>query len=186
MEVVTINSNSTKRQPNSTQQQKTTAQHLPNFFTERVAWKSLLARNNTLSVYTGCSIATWTYYSRVMPSIMLFDDCGFYNAEKGWKGRDISPETVSSIQPNDSIYVELMKLNRFAKHILPHIKVDFVLISGQNHLAPMKPAPLRPPYWPNTFVALRDNPHVTHWFMMNLDKHSYDPFHPKVCLAHNL
>lgn len=36
------------------------------------------------------------------------------------------------LEPNDSIYVELMKLNHFVEHVLPHINVDFVLISGQS------------------------------------------------------
>jgi hypothetical protein len=160
--------------------------HLPDFFTERVPWETLLARKNILTVYTGCSIATWTYSSVFLQSMQLFDDCGYYNAENGWKGREITPETVSLLQPGDSIYVELMKLNAFGKHVLPHIKVDFVLISGQNHLAPKKPEPIKPPYWPKTFNSLTKNLHVTHWFMMNLDKHAYDPFHPKVWLAHNL
>jgi hypothetical protein len=174
------------KQRNKPQQEKT-AKHHANYFTEQVPWESPLARNKTLSVYTGCSIATWTYWSRAIPSNKkLYDDCGFYNAEKGWKGRDITPETVSLLQPGDSIYVELMKLNVFGKRVLPHIKVDFVLISGQNHLAAMKPEPIKPPYWLKTFNYLTENPHVTHWFMMNLDKHAYDPFHPKVWLAHNL
>lgn len=155
--------------------------HLPDFFTERVPWESLLARNNILTVYTGCSIATWTYgWNIPSPQIGLYyDDCGHYSEEKGWQGRDITPETVSSIQPGDSIYVELKKLDHFVDHVLPVIKVDIVLISGQNHIAPWKP-PIRPPYKRHRFRRVVDNPHVTHWFMMNLDKHSYDPFHPKV------
>jgi hypothetical protein len=164
-------------------QERESDKHLPDFFTERVPWETLVARNNILTVYTGCSIATWTYSSVYLRSIPLFDDCGYYNAEKGWKGRDITPETVSLLQPGDSIYVELMKLNAFVKHVLPHIEVDFVLITGQNHLAPMKPEPIRPPYWLKTFRILAKNSHVTHWFMMNLDKHAYNPFHPKVWLA---
>jgi hypothetical protein len=154
--------------------------HLPDFFTERVPWETLLARNNILTVYTGCSIATWTYSPVYVPWKYLFDDCGYYNAENGRKGRDITPETVSLLQPGDSIYVELIKLNAFGKHLLPLIKVDFVLITGQNHLAPLKPEPIRPPYWQKTFGRLTKSPHVTHWFMMNLDKHAYDPFHSKV------
>jgi hypothetical protein len=164
-------------------------QHLPDFFTEQVPWETLLQRNNILTVYTGCSIATWTY-SRLPPTHRekksLTDDCGYYNAEKGWKERDITPKTVSQIQPGDSIYVELMKLDAFARRLLPRIQVDFVLIAGQNHLMPLKPEPIRPPYGPRTFAMIVENPHVTHWFMMNLDKHAYDPFHPKVWVARNM
>jgi len=108
-----------------------------------------------------------------------YDDCGLYNAEKQWTGRDITTETVSVIQPGDTIYVELKKLDHFVRHLLPLIQVEIVLLTGQNHIAPMKP-PLKPPYKRKTFTHVVDNPNVKHWFMMNLDKHSYDPFHPKV------
>lgn len=108
-----------------------------------------------------------------------YDDCGHYNAEKNLQGRDITPDTVSLLQSGDSIYVELVKLNRFVSDMLPLITTDVVLISGQNHLAPMKPL-LRPPYSRNTFYRVVNNEHVTHWFMMNLSKHSHEPFHEKV------
>lgn len=111
----------------------------------------------------------------------FYDDCGHYNAEKGWIGRDITVEAVSELRSGDSIYVELKKIEHFAMHLLPLIKVDVVLLSGQNHIAPMKP-PLRPPYSKRAFRKVTENPHVTHWFMMNLDNHSYDPFHSKVSL----
>jgi hypothetical protein len=157
---------------------------VPNFFTELVPWESLLARNNILTVYTGCSIATWTYGWDVSKRRLgpYYDDCGHYSNEKGWQGRDITPETVSFLRDADSIYVELMKLDHFIEHLLPLINVNFVLISGQNHIAPMKP-PLKPPYNRQLFHRAINNPHVTHWFMMNLDKHSHDPFHQKVSFA---
>lgn len=163
--------------------QTNSIQHAPDFFTHKVPLETLLSRNNLLTVYTGCSIAAWTYgwhvnWPRARP---FYDDCGLYSAEKQWTGRDVTIETVSEIQPGDSIYVELKKLGHFVKHLLPLIKVEFVLLSGQNHIAPMKP-PLRPPYSRKEFTQVVDNPNVKHWFMMNLDKYSYNPFHPKVRL----
>ncbi len=156
----------------------------PNYFTKKVTFETLLARDNILSVYTGCSIAAWTYgwHENTPRLASYYDDCGHYNTEKGWTGRDITTVTVSELQPGDTVYVELKKLDHFALTLLPLIQVDIVLISGQNHVAPMKP-PLRPPYSKRTFRHVIDNPSVTHWFMMNLDKHSYDPFHPKVRLS---
>lgn len=155
--------------------------HAPDFFTDKVSFETLLARDNLLSVYTGCSIATWTYgWHEHKPRLASFyDDCGHYNAEMQWTGRDITVETVSEIQSGDSVYVELKKLDHFAMYLLPLIKVDVVLLSGQNHVAPMKP-PIRPPYSKHTFRNVIGNSKVTHWFMMNLDKHSFNPFHPKV------
>ena len=96
-------------------------QYAPNFFTEKAPVEILLARNNLLSVYTGCSIATWTYeWQQNTPRFaQYYDDCGHYNAEKQWTGRDITVETVSEIQPGDSIYVELKNLDYFAQHLLP-------------------------------------------------------------------
>lgn len=163
------------------QNETTLSQHSPTFFSNDIAFESLLVRDNLLTVYTGCSIAAWTYgWHQNTPRLAeYYDDCGHYNAERQWE-KDVTVDNVSQVQTGDTIYVELKKLDHFVQNVLPLIEVDVVLISGQNHIAPMKP-PLKPPYSRKAFRHVMDSPNVKYWFMMNLDKHSYEPFHPKVC-----
>jgi hypothetical protein len=95
--------------------------------------------------------------------------------------RDIAPSTAASlIEPGDTIYVEFTKIPHFVQHTLPKITVDFVLISGQNHLIPQKPNPLTYVWDQETFNVIVNSPFVTHWFLMNMDIYAQDPDHAKL------
>ena len=150
---------------------------------------------NVMSAYTGCSISSWTYVAKYDSGQekMLYDDCGAYNKAKNLQGRNVTTETAAAlVQPHDTVYVELFKLEHFINYTLPLIQVDFVLISGQLFRFPKKNTTAEnsnktkhwfaqePPFPQKAFDAIVNNKHVTHWFMTNMAQYAYDPYHPKV------
>ena len=157
--------------------------HHPNYFSNQVPFHVLLQRNNILSVFSGCSIAAWTYNGPTFKKwkVPFFDDCKCHHEERNLTSKDITPSTAALlIEPDDTVYVEFTKIPHFVQHTLPTISVDFVLISGQNHLIPQKPKALTYVWDQATFDALVNCPHVTHWFLMNMDIYAHDPDHPKL------
>jgi hypothetical protein len=157
--------------------------HHPDYFSNQVPFEILRKRDNMVSVFTGCSIAAWTYDGPTFRSwkVPFFDDCKCHHEERNLTARDITPSTAASlIQRGDTLYVEFTKIPHFVQHTLPQIKVDFVLISGQNHLIPQKPKPLTYVWDQDTFDAIVNSPRVTHWFLMNMDIYSQDPDHAKL------
>jgi len=157
--------------------------HFPNYFTQEVPFESLLSRDNLLSVFTGCSIASWTYSGVTFhkAKVRFYDDCKCFNEERNLTGRDITSDTAASLlQSGDTLYVELKKISHFVKQTLPKIQVDVVLLSGQNHLVPQKPQKLDYVWSQEDFDAIVNNPHITHWFLMNMDIYAQDPDHEKV------
>lgn len=157
--------------------------HFPNYFTSQIPLESLIERDNLLSVFSGCSIAAWTYTGVTFhkAKVRFYDDCKCYNDEHNMTGRDVSSHTaVSLLKSSDTLYVELKKISHFVKYTLPKITVDVVLISGQNHLVPQKPQKLDYVWSQDDFDAIVNNPYITHWFMMNMDVYAQDPDHVKV------
>ncbi len=157
--------------------------HFPNYFTSQIPLESLIERDNLLSVFSGCSIAAWTYTGVTFhkAKVRFYDDCKCYNDEHNMTGRDVSSHTaVSLLKSSDTLYVELKKISHFVIYTLPKITVDVVLISGQNHLVPQKPQKLDYVWSQDDFDAIVNNPYITHWFMMNMDVYAQDPDHVKV------
>ena len=157
--------------------------YFPNYFTNVVPFETLLERDNMLSVFTGCSIAAWTYAGVTFhrAKVRFYDDCKCHHDERNLAGRDITADTaVALLQSGDTVYVEIKKISHFVQHTLSKIQVDIVLISGQNHLVPQKPQKLDYVWKQEDFDAIVNNHHVTHWFLMNMDVYAQDPNHPKL------
>jgi hypothetical protein len=151
--------------------------HYPSYFTQEVPLEKMIARNNLLRVFTGCSIATWSY-SGLRGEILSGRELSRYNdceLDKGMPAltmHQIEPDTASHVQPYDSIYVPIVSLQRFVRDILPYIDNDFVLMTGQKALVPAIPRDL--------YNSIIEHPRVLHWFLQNLSMYAYDAHHPKV------
>lgn len=163
----------------------TTTTHYPNYFSNQVPFHVLTQRDNLLSVFSGCSIAAWTYNGPTFPrwKVPFFDDCKCHHEDRNLtETKDmLTPSTAPFLlQSNDTVYVEFTKITHFVQHTIPKINVHFVLISGQNHLIPQKPKPLTHVWDQDTFDALVNSPYVTHWFLMNMDIYAQDPDHTKL------
>jgi hypothetical protein len=158
---------------------RATGAHYPSYFSEEVPLDKLIARKNLLSVFTGCSIATWSY-SGVKDLIKhgdllaTFEDCRLHKGEIALRMHQIAAETASQVQLYDSIYVPIVSLDRFVTNTLPHIQNDFVLMTGQKSLVPVIPREL--------YHTIIEHPRVIHWFLQNLSMYAYDAHHPKVNL----
>lgn len=156
-----------------------TGAHYPSYFSEEVPLSKLIARKNLLSVYTGCSIATWSYSGlkdliRNGDLQKRFEDCRLHKGEIALQMHQITPETASQVQPYDSIYVPIVSLDQFVTNVLPHIQNDFVLMTGQKQFVPVIPREL--------YDTIIEHPRIIHWFLQNLSIYAYDAHHPKVNL----
>lgn len=156
-----------------------TGAHYPSYFSEEVPLSKLIARKNLLSVYTGCSIATWSYSGlkdliRNGDLQKRFEDCHLHKGEIALQMHQITPETGSQVQPYDSIYVPIVSLDQFVTNILPHIQNDFVLMTRQKQFVPIIPREL--------YDTIIEHPRIIHWFLQNLSIYAYDAHHPKVNL----
>ena len=148
-------------------------QHYPDYFSHHVPMENLIRRGNLLTVHSGCSIATWSYNGKRHTNRPL-NECR-QHAKSGaiFAEHRLTPENATLVQPYDSIYVPMVKLEHFVNETLPHIQKDFVLITGQASL-PEGPIPL------HVYDAVLTNPQVCRWFLQNLSLYAYDPHHPKV------
>jgi hypothetical protein len=160
-------------------EQQASGAHYPSYFTQEVPLEKMMARRNLLRVYTGCSIATWSY-SGLRGEILngrelsRHNDCELDKGMYALAMHQIEPDTASHVQPYDSIYVPIVSLKRFVRDVLPYIENDFVLMTGQKALVPAIPRDL--------YDTIIEHPRVLHWFLQNLSKYAYDAHHPKVRL----
>lgn len=145
--------------------------HFPSYFTEQAPLKKLVKRANLLTVFTGCSIATWSFNGR-KNNTDIHSDCQRYNGWGAYEKHRITNETVSQIQAYDSIYVTITALDQFVESVLPYIETEFVLITGQNSYVPGG--------IPSSYYRrLIGHPRVVHWFLQNLSIYARGR-HPKV------
>jgi hypothetical protein len=162
---------------------RATGAHYPSYFTQEVPLEKMIARMNLLRVYTGCSIATWSY-SGLRGAILdgrlrsRYNDCELDKGMDALMMHQIEPDTASQVQPYDSIYVPIISLERFVRDVLPYIENDFVLMTGQKALVPAIRRDL--------YDTIIEHPRVLHWFLQNLSMYAYDVHHPKVSLRRAL
>lgn len=79
---------------------------------------------------------------------------------------------MTLVQQDDTIYVPLNALKRFVQELLPLLKANIILITGQWQTVVV-------PEWNQTFALLVGNPHVRHVFCMH--KPMYAPIrHSKI------
>jgi hypothetical protein len=149
--------------------------HNPEYFLKEVPLESLIRRGNVLTAHTGCSIATWSYNGKRHASKPLNECRQQAKSAEIFQRHQLKPDTASQLEPNDSIYVPIVKLEHFTNETLPFIENDFVLITGQYSMLEGLEIPRR------VYDALLEHPRVLHWFLQNLSMYAYDPHHPKVC-----
>jgi hypothetical protein len=149
-----------------------TTKHHPSYFSDEVSLDELVARKNLLTVYSGCSIATWTYDGIWNPREPFKDCQRQYKDVNAYAKRSITNETMLQIYPYDSIYVPIASLREFVKDILPKLESDIILITGQKSNVP----PIRR----EVYDKVIDHPKILHWFLQNLSEYAYDARHPKV------
>lgn len=158
----------------STEEDQSPHRHYPEYFLKEVPLESLIRRGNILTAHSGCSIATWSYNGKRHTSKPQ-NECR-QQAKSGevFQRHQLKPETASQVEPYDSIYVPIVKLEHFVNETLPHIENDFVLMTGQYSMPEGLQIPRR------VYDALLEHPRVVRWFLQNLSVHAYDPNHPKV------
>jgi hypothetical protein len=141
------------------------SRHQPNYFTEHAPLEILARRGNFIRDMSGCRMASW-YDDRPRTMSRTHDDC----IRRSDDHRQL--QAVDQIQLHDTVYVPIKKLVHFVQNVLPEVKVDFVLISGQQQNSE--------PFSRHLFNQVLGNKHVMHWFLMNLETYAYDMYHPKV------
>jgi hypothetical protein len=149
-------------------------QHHPDFFLNHVPLENLIRRGNMLTAHTGCSIATWSYNGKRHVSKPLNECRQHARSGEAFRAHVVTPETASQVEPYDSIYVPMVKLEHFVDETFPHIENDFILITGQYSVPEGLEIAQR------VYDALIEHPRVVRWFLQNLSVYANDPNHPKV------
>ena len=138
---------------------------------------------NFLTTTSGCRMASWVYTGppynpKDAHGNQLYEDCSRIDpqpASKRFHAFDAATTTMTKttssaekgselvIQPYDTVYVTLTKLNYFVMHVLPHIpSSNIVLITGQMHLVT--------DVIPDSIVEeIIRSPKILHWFCQNLN-----------------
>lgn len=149
--------------------------HHPDYFTYQVPLEKLLERKSLLRVYSGCSIAAWSYSGFTDEDNPKLNDCYLDKGRDALNAHQVLLETAAHIQAYDSIYVPIVSLERFAERVLPHIRKPFILMTGQRSKVD--------PFSKELHDMILSHPLVIHWFLQNLSLYSYNPYHAKVRLV---
>jgi hypothetical protein len=149
----------------------TAGAHYPSYFSDEVPLEKLVQRGNLLTVFTGCHIATFSFNGELNER-NVHNDCQRYNGVAAYKKHRVTNDTVSQLQPYDSIYVTIEALRPFVDSILPHVKTDFILLTGQNSFVPQIPK--------DVYETLIEHPRIVRWFLQNQSVYAYDARNPKV------
>lgn len=147
-------------------------QHYPTYFRDEAPLDKLIRRGNLLRVYSGCSIATWSFSGLTLDDDQRLNDCSHDKGPSALLMHQVTNETASQVQPYDTIYVPIVSLERFVENVLPLIPNDFILMTGQKSLVP--------PFSRELFYKIIEHPRVVYWFLQNQAVYSYDPHHSKV------
>ena len=146
--------------------------HNPTYFQDKVPLDKLIKRGNLLRVYTGCSIATWSYSGFTEEDDHRLEDCYLDKGLEALLMHQVTNETASQVKAYDSVYVPIASLERFVANVLPKIQNDFILMTGQKSLLP--------PFSKQLFDTVIEHPRVIRWFLQNQAVYSYDPYHEKM------
>jgi hypothetical protein len=150
----------------------TKGSHRPTYFHHEVPLEKLISRGNLLRVYTGCSIATWSFSGWTEEEESRFNDCYLDKGYGALMMHQVTKETASQVLPFDSIYVPIASLERFVANVLPMIENNFILMTGQKSLVP--------PFSRELFDTIIEHPRVIKWFLQNQAVYSYNNKHPKM------
>jgi hypothetical protein len=113
-----------------------------------------------LTTISGCRMARWVYPTATLKN--RYRDCQDVPRAKILLPSSLN-NTLDYLQPFDTIYVTFQKLPNFVETILPLLKTDVVILSGQIYKMP--------PLEDSVIQSLLEHPQVVHWFVQNLNVH---------------
>jgi hypothetical protein len=138
------------------QEGNTTTVHKPTYFTNQVPLTVLLHRGNVANLHMGCHICSWVYEG-YLSNYRSLNDC-FFSLKK--QKYDLKSLNTSRMQPWDTVYVPIYKLDHFLNNTLQSINVPFVLFSSQGNK-------VNPPAT-NVVSEILDYPFLQAWFLNNI------------------
>jgi hypothetical protein len=119
-------------------------------------------------INSGCFISRWVYLEGPRK---YAEDCAGANP-----AQSLTSQNVQQLKANDTIYCPIKLIRVFCVDVLPLIRTDFVLISGQVHFVPEHNR-VRPKYlW-----RILNNPRLQLWLLQNPNLYShFEGLHPKM------